>query len=261
MGAPVVIPDDGGIAVKVKRQVEGCTLEKVNILSIINEADKLVVLTHAKGHNSNGIGGSIKNMGMGCVTMESKIAQHKLFPLILYDDKCNRCGLCVNICPVDALKMVGGKKEEKRIAYDTEKCYVCGTCAINCPSQAWGYPQEGKIALQSYVAHTAGAVLEIFKRNIGFFNFIQDITPFCDCIAPSGRPIVRDVGILASLDPVSIDKASLDLINKAPRFARPGRTDNPEDLFCAIHKIDPVNHLRIANMLGVGSLDYELVKV
>lgn len=261
VGAPVVIPDDEGVSVKVKRQVEGCTLEEVNLPAPLYNADKLVVLTHAKGHNSNGIGGSIKNMGMGCVTMESKIAQHRLFPLELYDEKCTRCGLCVELCPVDALFMEGETKEDKKLIYDTDKCYVCGTCAINCPSQAWDFPQEGKIALHSYVAHTAGCVLEKFRGNVAFFNFIQDVTPLCDCIAPSGRPIIRDVGILASIDPVAVDRASLDLINKAPRFARPGQTEVPEDLFCAIHKIDPVNHLRITNILGMGSLDYELVKV
>ncbi len=260
VGAPVVIPDDKGTPVKIKRQVQDCTLQEAKLPEPLYNADKLVVLTHAKGHDSNGLGGTIKNMGMGCMTMETKIACHKIFPLEHYPDKCTFCGLCVKLCPVGALEIVI-KKEGKEMKYDTDRCYVCGSCAINCPARAWGFPEEGKLALHSYVAHTAGAVVDRFQGKAAFMNFIQDVTPLCDCIAPSGRPVIRDVGILASRDPVAIDKASVDLINNAPRFARPGKPEMPEDLLSAIHKIDPVNHLRIANMLGVGSLDYELVKV
>jgi hypothetical protein len=69
--------------------------------------------------------------------------------------------------------------------------------------------------------------------------------------------VVADVGILASYDPVAIDKASLDLIDQAPVV--PGATEaRPPDLLGKMHGVSSLIQLRVAEKLGMGSLGYEL---
>jgi len=108
------------------------------------------------------------------------------------------------------------------------------------------------------IAHAAYAVLKNFKGKVGFINFVQDVTPQCDCAAPAGKPVVQDMGILASLDPVAIDKASIDLIDRAPVVVSPAPA-RPPDLLGKINHTDSLIQLRTAERLGLGSLEYNLV--
>jgi hypothetical protein len=141
---------------------------------------------------------------------------------------------------------------------DLARCIFCSTCLFACPSDAWFFPPGAKERLQVEIAHSASVVFSKFRgKTTGFINFVQDVTPHCDCVAPSGKPVVADVGILASHDPVAIDKASLDLIDQAPLI--PGATDaRPPDLLGKIHEVSSLIQLRVAGKLGMGSLDYEL---
>jgi uncharacterized Fe-S center protein len=110
------------------------------------------------------------------------------------------------------------------------------------------------------IAHTAGAVVSACQGPVAFVNFIQDVTPHCDCAAPSGSPIVQDVGILFSADPVAVDKASLDLIDRAPLI--PGSTSlAPPDILGKMYGTNSLVQLETAEKLGIGSLSYELVEV
>jgi uncharacterized Fe-S center protein len=103
-------------------------------------------------------------------------------------------------------------------------------------------------------------VLSACRERIGFLNFIQDVVPFCDCAAPSGEPVIPDVGIVFSLDPVAADKASLDLIDRAPVI--PGSTSEvPPDLLGKMHHTDSLVQLETAEKLGVGTMKYEMVNV
>jgi len=258
VGAPVVIADGAvheGIPIFLKSIIDGCELKEVEIATKIHEASFLLVLSHAKGHMLSGFGGAIKNLAMGCVTKKSKSEQHKANPPLFDDSKCDGCEACINICPVDAITLEEGKPKR-----DPEKCIYCSTCLFECPSDAIFWEKGNKEQFQGYLAHSASAVWRKFEGRIGFINFVQDVTPLCDCAAPAGKPVVPDIGILASLDPVAIDKASLDLIDQSHTILT-STHPTPPDILGKLHNIDSLVHLKVAHRLGLGSLDYELIAV
>jgi len=255
VGAPIVIADgngDEGQTVAVEKAVEGCDLRNVQVAAKIKEADFLLVLSHVKGHVMTGFGGAVKNLGMGCVTKRSKREQHRASPVLLDGTKCDGCESCVGVCPVDALAMRGGKPQR-----DPEKCIYCGSCFFSCSRGALSWERKNKERFQVYLAHAATAVAHGFDQEIGFINFVQDVTPHCDCAAPAGRALFPDIGVLASNDPVAIDKASLDLIDKAPMIGVPSSVAGPDKLG-KWHQVDGLVQLRTAQELGLGSLDYDL---
>jgi len=256
LGAPVVIADvDGhdGVPVPLESNVDGCKLKEVEVATKIYKASFLLVLSHVKGHMLSGFGGAIKNLAMGCVTKKSKSEQHRLKPPLLEDSKCDGCGACTEICPVNAITMEEGKPKR-----DSEKCIYCSTCLFVCSSAAIFWDRSNKDQFQIYLAHAASAVWRKFEGRIGFINYIQDVTPHCDCAAPAGKPIIPDVGILASLDPVAIDKASLDLVDRSPTILSP-TTLKPPDILGKLHNNDSLVHLKTAQKLGLGNLDYDLI--
>ncbi len=258
IGAPVVIADDDGdegVAVAIENPVAGCELKNIRVATRIYHADSLMVLSHAKGHAQTGLGGTLKNLGMGCVTKKSKKAQHAVNAPVLDESRCDGCGNCVDVCPAHALSMV----DEKPVR-DMELCTNCSECISNCPNEALSWPEGSKEQLQVHIAHAAWAVVKNFDRRAGFINFVQDVTPQCDCASPAGLPIVQDVGILASLDPVAIDKASLDLIDRAPLVVSPAPA-SPPDLLGRMHGTDSLVQLRTAERLGLGSMEYQLITI
>jgi uncharacterized Fe-S center protein len=255
VGAPVVIADgdgDEGQTVAVEKALGGCDLREVEVASGIYEAEFLLVLSHVKGHMITGFGGAVKNLGMGCVTKRSKREQHRVCPAVLDDAECDGCEGCLEACPVDALSMRGGKPER-----DSEKCIYCSTCLFVCSRKALSWERKNKERFQVYLAHAAAAVAGGFRQRIGFINFVQDVTPHCDCAAPAGRALFADIGILASTDPVALDKASLDLIDKARMIRAPKAISGPDKLG-KWHHVDSLVQLRTAQELGMGSLEYDL---
>ena len=258
IGAPVLIADDDGdegVAVAIERPVAGCQLSDIRVATRIFHADSLMVLSHVKGHPQTGLGGAMKNLGMGCATKKSKKAQHSVNAPVLDQSRCDGCGTCVDVCPPHALSMV----DEKPVR-DVELCNNCSACIFDCPSGALSWPEGAKEQLQVNIAHAAWAVLKNFDRRVGFINFIQDVTPQCDCASPAGLPIIQNVGILASLDLVAIDKASLDLIDRAPLIVSPVPT-GPPDLLGRMHHSDSLVQLRTAERLGLGGLEYQLITI
>jgi uncharacterized Fe-S center protein len=256
IGAPVAIADDGeAVTVAVERLVDDCEIREVKVAPRIYHADRLLVLSHTKGHLQAGFGVAIKNMAMGCVTKEGKAAQHRATIPEFDASKCDACSQCVEACPRGSLTLVEGT-----IVRDMNKCMGCSSCLFLCPSKAFHFAPGFSQRLQVNLAHTVYGVLKNFKGKAGFLNFVQDVTPECDCVAPAGRPLVQDVGILASLDPVAIDKASIDLIDKAPAVGNAASLKRP-DLLGKMHNTDSLVQLRTAEKLGLGSLDYKLVTI
>jgi uncharacterized protein len=96
------------------------------------------------------------------------------------------------------------------------------------------------------------------------FSFVMDVSPDCDCWDRNDAAIVPDIGILASADPVAIDRAAFDLVNSASVIggsAAEGRERVKGDVFQAIHPgIDGLLGLAYAEGLGLGSQDYRLIK-
>jgi uncharacterized protein len=211
MGVPIIIADGeeghDGEWVDVPGRVSDCSLNRVKVAREIIKADSMIVLTHVKGHAVASFGGSLKNVAMGCVTKESKSAQHRVNRGVIDISKCSGCGQCVEACLYGCMSLYEGK-----MARDDDKCMNCNRCLYLCPEGVFSLPPQAQERLQVYLAHSAAAVLSRFRSKVGFVNFIQDVTPMCDCVVPSGLPVVPDIGILASRDVVAIDRASYDLI-------------------------------------------------
>jgi len=111
----------------------------------------------------------------------------------------------------------------------------------------------------------AAAVMERKKGKAAFVTFVMDVSPLCDCTPFSDRPIVPNLGILASHDPVAIDQAAVDLVNGAPgnpvsslnSAMKPG-----EDKFRAMYPaIDWTHQLDYAEQLGMGTRKYILERL
>jgi len=103
------------------------------------------------------------------------------------------------------------------------------------------------------LSDAAYAALKSFDNNKKFFvNVLLDISPKCDCLplgsVDTGFPICGNIGILFSVDPVAIDIASIDLINKK----------TGKNVFYEIHNVEPKTHIEYASKLGMGNTKYQL---
>jgi uncharacterized Fe-S center protein len=253
--APVIIADGeqgyDGEWVDIPRQVSDCSLDKIKIAREIFDADSMVVLSHLKGHELSGFGGSIKNVAMGCVTKESKAAQHRVNRGVIDLSKCTGCGQCVEACAFKVLSLL-----KEKIVRDEEKCMSCNNCLYLCPEKVFSLPPQAKERFQVYLAHAAAGVLSRFHSKVAFINFIQDVTPLCDCATPSGLPVVSDIGILASTDVVAIDKASLDLIAQSKPVGEFANVSSP-DILGKINGTDSLIQVKAAQELDLGNMAYQ----
>ncbi|NMB26033.1 MAG: DUF362 domain-containing protein [Firmicutes bacterium] len=248
MGIPVIIAD--GIRSKNYSEVpiSGKHFESVKIANDILDSDTLFVLSHLTGHGSTGLGAAIKNLGMGCASRSGKQNQHSDVKPRVNRAKCEACGLCIQRCPVDAITWVDGKA-----SIDHKICYGCAECIAACRFGAIDVNWEGTSqALQEKMAEYAWGVVKDKQDKVACFSFLIHVTRDCDCVGRPQRPIIQDVGILASYDPVAIDQAAVDLLAEAAR----------KDLF---HDLWPENDYNLqlahAERLGIGTRKYELIKI
>ncbi len=246
--AEVVIPDDS-LKDNVKEiNQESKYVKTAKIAKIFWDADALIGVAHFKGHIMTGFGGALKNLGMGCATRSGKLFQHSDIAPYVIIKNCKGCGACVAVCPAQAIIL----KEDKAFI-DPAKCLGCASCIAACKYYAIDLKWEaGGDLIQEKMIEYAGAVLSNKKNKAAFFNFCLKITQECDCLAKDDPRIVGDIGILASVDPVAIDKAGFDLVNKAAG----------KDIFRQVHpKRDGTKQLNYAAKLGLGNLEYELIEV
>jgi uncharacterized Fe-S center protein len=256
LGAPVIIADGeqgyDGEWMDIPAQVSDCSLGGIRIARGIFDADSMIVVSHLKGHELSGFGGSIKNVAMGCVSKESKSAQHRVNRGVIDLSKCTGCGQCVEGCAFKALSLF-----EERMVRDEEKCMNCNNCLYICPEGVFSLPPQAKERFQVYLAHAAAGVLSRFHSKVAFINFVQDITPLCDCVTPSGLAVVPDIGILASTDAVAIDRASLDLIAQSKPIGKFASIISP-DILGEINGTDSLIQIRTAQELELGNMEYQL---
>lgn len=227
-----------------------------------HHADSLVVLTHFKGHMASGYGGAVKNVGMGLGSRAAKQQMHgNVKPSYEEPEKCTLCGTCASVCPAGAVEA-----EEALMRFDWHLCQGCGDCIVHCPQGAlriqWDSAPE---ILGEKMAEVAFGVLRAKTGKALFLNFLLEMTPDCDCLPWSDHPLVPDVGILASTDPVAIDQASADLVEAAPGLpnTRLRRAYEPgSDKFRDLHpSVDWQAQLAYAESLGLGTREYRLMDV
>lgn len=259
-GAPVIIAD--GLDGKNTRKV---TIKKkhfrdVIIAGDITAADSMIVLSHFKGHIVSGFGGAIKNLAMGCAPPAGKRAQHNARPFTI-TEKCTGCASCMKVCPEGAIAV-----KKKKSVIDLKRCIGCFECMHACPEHAIDIDWETEIPefMERMVEYAYGA-LQGKENRSGFMNFLIRITPDCDCFPFSDAPIVPDIGILASSDPVAIDAASFDLVNQQQGFSDSLLTAHHHrggDKFKGVHaQTDGEGQLRYAEEIGMGSRSYEIVRI
>lgn len=179
----------------------------------VMDADIFISLTHFKGHEQAGFGGAIKNIGMGCGSRAGKMLQHQSGHPHVDEEKCRGCMRCARECGSDAIsypeKEIDGKKV-KRAYIDPEICKGCGRCIGACAFDAiandnWDAPQM----LGRRMAEYTMAVCD--GRPCFHISLITDVSPNCDCHGENDAPILPDIGMLASFDPVALDQACVDL--------------------------------------------------
>jgi len=236
---------------------EGFQTGEAHIASIISNSDAMIVLSHFKGHLLTGFGGALKNLGMGCASRAGKLYQHSSVKPFINPTKCTACGICAAHCHVRAISI------SDHAAIDTYICTGCGECLGRCPEGAVrvSWDQNMNIFMRRMIEY-AYAVVSV-SNPLLYVNFVTSVVPDCDCMRDMAPPFVEDIGILASVDPVAIDMASLDLVTAAPAAeGSPVEAGAGADKFSAYRPdIDGILHLSIAESLGLGSMEYELVTV
>jgi len=268
--APIVIADGlrGNSAERVR--IDKPIFKTVPVAHGIHNADALICVTHFKGHELLGFAGVLKNLGMGCTSREGKLSQHSNISPRVKPKECNGCEQCLSCCPVEAISMLSPTQEmegKQRVAFiDPKKCIGCGECILTCPSGVIKVRWNETIPIfqKKMVEHAFGAIQKK-KGKVLFLNFLMQISPACDCYGYSDTPIVHDIGILSSEDPVAIDQASVDLVNQAE--GNPGSKlekswKSGEDKFRALYpKVDWSIQLAYGEEIGLGAREYELIKI
>ena len=246
LNIPVIIADGLKGNDYIEVEIEGKHYKKARVASLIRDLDFMLVMSHLTGHMLSGFGASIKNLGMGCASRAGKMAQHCQVSPQVNHDICILCRKCVDICPQEAISL------NNKIFIDMAKCIGCGQCISECPKGAikivWS---EDCTLLQEKMVEYAKAVRLACKKCF-FVNFSMYITKECDCMNQEKEGFVPDLGLLASADPVSLDKASVDLV-----IQKTG-----EDIFKQIHpQVSYQQQFVYAQSLNLGQTNYKLIQV
>lgn len=229
----------------------------------IMDADVFISLNHFKGHEGTGFGGAIKNIGMGCGSRAGKMEMHSSGKPEVILEKCKKCKQCIKICAHGAISY----NEEGKAMIDHTKCVGCGRCIGICNFDAIKSPNdESADILNKKMAEYALAVVK--EKPQFHISLICDVSPNCDCHAENDAPIVPNIGMLASFDPVALDKACADLVNKQEIFQNSALGENIEKKVQG-HDHFHINHpetnwesqIEHGEKIGLGNSNYELIEI
>ncbi|MFW6014265.1 MAG: DUF362 domain-containing protein [Candidatus Nanoarchaeia archaeon] len=227
------------IMISNKEDVVNINLNHFNKFKIAREFNRykqIMVVSHFKGHFLAGFGGAVKQLGMGFATRSGKNEIHSSSKPFLNPLKCKKCGVCVSHCPKSAIEI------DRIIPRINKGCIGCAACIAVCPNNAmtvnWifglGSSFNERLVEYAYASQKD-------KKHI-YVNFLINITRGCDCVGGKMKIVAPNIGVLASLDPVAVDQASLDLLKKHKRF-RGEYT------------------LKYAESIGLGNRVYELIEI
>lgn len=230
----------------------------------VMDADIFISLTHFKGHESTGFGGAIKNIGMGCGSRAGKMQQHNSGKPIVHDDLCRGCRRCAKECGSDAITYENGKA-----VINQDICKGCGRCIGACvfdaiENQNWNANE----ILGRKMAEYSRAVCD--GRPTFHISLVRDISPNCDCHGENDAPILPDVGIFASFDPVALDQACVDACLHATPMPNSQLSDNLADPHWHHHHDNFLDYnpnvrwketLEHAEKIGLGTREYELIQM
>lgn len=266
-GCPIIIgdglkgTDDIGVPV-----AKGEYVKEARIGRAIMDADIFISLTHFKGHEMTGFGGTIKNIGMGCGSRTGKTEQHSGGKAHIKKALCRGCRRCLRECANNALEF---DQAANKMTVNTDNCVGCGRCLGSCNYDAIVFREDAAIAvLNRRMAEYSKAVVD--GRPNFHISLVVDVSPYCDCHGENDAPILPNIGMFASFDPLALDQACVDACLKAKPLAASVLGDNR----AAADFVERHDHftntspdsewktcLEHAEKIGLGSREYELVVV
>lgn len=272
LGAPVVLADGLYGKDNILVKAPGDILGEVAVASLIHDVPAMIVCSHIKGHINAGFAGAIKNLAMGGVSAQHRScgwkcgrgAMHSIGEGKLFwdEEKCTLCRQCEEVCPLECIRF----KEDGKFYYDDERCWRCGRCTRVCPGEAISHEEADPGAFVRSLAASAAAVLGTFRPGkVLYVNFLTEIQPECDCMPGADVPLVQDAGIMISDDLVAIEKASMEMLAASEPLPDSAASDaglkKGADILRELHNRDYRLQIEEAERLGLGSGDYELVKI
>jgi uncharacterized Fe-S center protein len=261
---PVIIGDGlkGTDYHEIELNMEYCATAKIG--SAIDDADVIISMNHFKGHEMTGFGGALKNLGMGCASVGGKLFLHSGASPEINEENCTGCNICVKNCAYDAISL-----DKDKIAHiNYEKCVGCGQCVAVCQyDSAQVVWQNSSETVCKRIAEYSYAVVK--DKPSFHISFIMNVSPNCDCWGYNDYPLVPDLGIAASFDPVALDQACADLVKAAPSL--PGSKICEDHLHGDMIGVDKFKlahpdtswqaGLDHAKKIGLGNTEYELINI
>ena len=266
-GCQVIIADGIKGSDEVAVPVAGGELVKeAKIGRAIMDADVFISLTHFKGHEMTGFGGAIKNIGMGCGSRAGKTEQHSSGKPSIDPELCRGCRRCQRECANGGLVFDEGAK---KMHVDHDHCVGCGRCLGACNFDAISFDDDNaNEVLNCRMAEYAKAVVD--GRPSFHISLVVDVSPNCDCHCENDAPILPNIGMFASFDPLALDQACVDAClaaqpmpnsQLADNLAKPGFQDLHDHFTNSSPESEWRSCLAHAEKIGLGSRQYELVRL
>lgn len=260
-GCQIIIADGIKGTDDVEVPIDGQYVKWAKIGRAIVDSDIIISLNHFKCHELTGFGGALKNLAMGCASRRGKMEMHSAGKPDIDPEACRGCGKCIDNCAQEAISLV-----ERKAVLDADACVGCGRCIGACPFDAVSAQiDEDKDILNHKIVEYAMAAVK--DKPHFHVTVVMDVSPFCDCHGENDMPIVPNVGILASYDPVALDRACIDLVQEQPMIAGSLLYHNcsgrkPSDVFhCTQPNTRWQSTFEHAERMGLGDGSYELVRV
>ena len=237
MQIPIVIADGEMGTEYDEIEINKEYIDKCKIGKGYGNYKQFIVMSHFKGHIEAGFGGALKQLSMGFAARGGKLAQHSGISPIVNAEECVGCDLCVSKCDFDAINRTD------TAVIDESKCIGCAGCIAVCPKGAIRNTWGGSNFLEKLAEYAYGAAKD---KEIIYITFAHNITKDCDCMGKPMKPIADNIGILAGKDPVALDTACLDLVqrNSGKKLFEKGRKS-----------------LEHAEKIGLGTMQYQLVEI
>ena len=267
VGCPILIGDGLKGTDDVEVPVEGgeyVTAAKIG--RAVMDADIFISLSHFKGHETTGVGGAIKNIGMGCGSRAGKKEQHSNGKPVIDPEACRGCKRCLKECANDGLVF---NELTRKMEVDTEHCVGCGRCIGACNFDAIAFATDAATKeLNCRMAEYTKAVID--GRPNFHISLVMDISPNCDCHAENDAPILPDIGMFCSFDPLALDQACVDAcLRQQPlpgsqlydNMHREGFCDHHDHFVNSTPESEYKTCLEHAAKIGIGSREYELIEM
>jgi uncharacterized Fe-S center protein len=224
------------------------------------DADIIISLAHFKLHEMAGIGGTIKNVGMGGGSRAGKMHMHNDGKPQADKALCKGCKVCSKYCQQKAISY----GDDKKAFIDHNKCVGCGRCIGVCNFHAIENTTDTSVDnLNKRMVEYCKAIVD--GKPLFHICVVNQVSPYCDCHGESDAPIVADIGIFAGFDPVAVDAACADAVNAAPLIENSIASDRERKHGDHFKDIHPITNWRVqishGEEIGLGTGQYELVTV